>query len=169
MGKETVTPMPYRGGTLTDDRIQPAQYRTFPSTYEIYLSDAGTVHDQSMQQACWWSVSVSDRLNELERLAPGWDGCNAIPPDRNYLSRARDFLSSDLISGIAPGPDLVPTYDGGLLIEWHTEVIDLIIELGPAGNTFYVRDNETNTEVEAALGDSMEQLASAFMKLGLGK
>jgi len=165
MGKEAVTVMSSQGGTLTDDRIEPTRNRTWRSSPSIYLSDANTIPALTIHQTCSWSVSVSSRLDELARLTTGWDDYGALPPDKSYLLRARDFLSSELIASIVTKPDLVPTYDGGLLIEWHTEVIDLIIELGPTGDTLYVCDNETSIEVEAALSESIEQLTSALIKL----
>jgi hypothetical protein len=116
-----------------------------------------------------WIVSARHRLDELASLAPGWDSAaaQAISPSR--ITTALGFISSDLLANLEAKPDLVPTYLGGLLIEWHTEAVDLIIELGPGGATFYACDNETNREVEGALGDHVDDVTSAFVKLGLGR
>lgn len=114
-------------------------------------------------------MSALQRLDELAALAPGWDGANAAAIGPAYIKSAQDLISSDLVTSIDAKPDLVPTCDGRLLVEWHTEAIDLIIELAPAGASCYACDNETNSEVEAALGEQIEHITSALVKLGLGR
>lgn len=114
-----------------------------------------------------WIVSAHQRLDELAALAPGWDGANGAAIGPAYIKSARDLVSSELATSIGAKPDLVPTCDGGLLVEWHTEAIDLIIELAPGGASYYACDNETNSEVEAAFGEQIEHITSALAKLGL--
>jgi len=114
-----------------------------------------------------WIASVHQRLDELAALAPGWDDSNGAAIGPAWIKNARDLISSEMVTSVAAKPDLVPTCDGGLLVEWHTEAIDLIIELAPAGASCYACDNETNSEVEGALGEQIEHVTSALAKLGL--
>lgn len=114
-----------------------------------------------------WLESALRRLKELEGLGPGWDGASARPVNPALIQSAWSFISSDLVSALEAKPDVVPTFQGGLLIEWHTTAVDLIIESIPSGQpSFYLCDNETGDEIEAALGEHMDSLASAFEKLG---
>ncbi|MHB1535213.1 MAG: hypothetical protein ACYC1D_11530 [Acidimicrobiales bacterium] len=80
----------------------------------------------------------------------------------------RQFVSSDLVSGLALQPDLAPTYGGAILIEWHTEAADLIIEPSLSGAlAYYFCDNETGDEVEGTMDGHADAIAWAFAKLGL--
>jgi len=86
-----------------------------------------------------------------------------------YIQTVWEFISSELVASLPAKPDLVPTYDGGLLIEWHTLAVDLIIEAGSAGVSFYACDNETNREVEGTLGEHVRDVTSIFNKLSLAQ
>lgn len=173
MGKEAMTLAFLPGATLTGDRIRLTLRQAFSSSSPAVRClpelNAPPVPIPPPLASTPWIVSALQRLDELAALAPGWDGANAPALNPAYIKSALEFISSDLITSIDAKPDLVPTCDGGLLIEWHTEAVDLIIELAPVGASFYAYDNETNSEVEAALGDRLEQITSAFVKLGLGR
>lgn len=106
------------------------------------------------------------RLSELADLEPGWDEAAALPIPSSLIAGVRDFLASELISGLEVEPDIVPTFKGRLLIEWHTQSVDLVIEVGTDGNSsFYFFNNETDEEVEAPLGQRLDVIARAFSKL----
>lgn len=122
--------------------------------------------EQSVQRPTGWLRLSFERLGELANLELGWDEGNAQPIAQAVISAVQDFISSDLVSSISIHPDIVPTLRGGLLIEWHTEAIDLIIEAAPAGSpTFYFLDNGTGEEVEAPLGQRLDAINRAFTKL----
>jgi len=107
-------------------------------------------------------------MEEIENLAQGWDDLAAPSIAPGLLKAVTTFVSSDLIVNLPNKPAIVPTFTGGLLLEWHTEVVDLIIESSPDGEaSFYFCDNETGDETEALLGDRSDALTTAFVKLGL--
>jgi hypothetical protein len=121
------------------------------------------------QVAGGWLDAARQRLNELAALKPGWDEASAKPVSPGLLGSAWSFLTSELVSSLAIQPDIVPTFEGGLLIEWHSISVDLIIETSPdAAGSFYFCDNETHEEVEAAIGERLDIIATAFAKLGFG-
>jgi hypothetical protein len=133
------------------------------SRRELPFSDEG-----STQQPIGWLRLSLQRLGELANLELGWDDGTAQPIAPSVISAVQDFITSDLVSSIPTQPDIVPTLRGGLLIEWHTEAIDLIIEAAQAGNpTFYFLDNENGEEVEAPLGQRLDAISRAFTKLAL--
>ena len=114
-----------------------------------------------------WLEAAKQRLREIQALGPGWDDASARPITTRLIDSVLSFISSDLVMSMEVKPDIVPTYDGGILIEWHTRAVDLIIEAGPSGGgSFYLCDNESGNEVEAPLGDQLELVESAFVKLG---
>src|SRR6266542_5713468 len=94
------------------------------------------------------------------------DEVAAQPISLDLITAAANFLASDPVSELKVQPDIVPTFEGGLLIEWHTEAVDFIIESSPsAGPSFYFLDHETGEAVEAPLGEHLEAFATAFTKL----
>jgi hypothetical protein len=122
--------------------------------------------EEPAQQSTGWLRLSLQHLDEIANLELGWDEGTAQPIAPSVISAVHDFITSDLVSSIQTQPDIVPTLRGGLLIEWHTESIDLIIEAAQAGNpTFYFLDNETGEEVEAPLGQRLDAVGRAFTKL----
>jgi hypothetical protein len=111
--------------------------------------------------------AVRNQLYRIAELPRGWDGGTASPVDPKYIQIVMEFVSSRLISSLTTVPDVVPTFEGGLQIEWHNERVDLIIELGPVGTSFYYFDNENNREIEAPISEGVDELSSAFLRLGL--
>lgn len=108
------------------------------------------------------------RLDELARLGPGWDGETARAINPSIIEAVHDFIVSKAITSLSVHPDLVPSLEGGILIEWHTVEVDLVIEASPSGEaSYYFCDNETGKEVEESLGKGSDDIAFAFKKLGL--
>jgi hypothetical protein len=117
--------------------------------------------------AASWLASANERLDELANLGPGWDGGVAPAIDRSCIETVSRFVSTNLIAGLPVKPQLVPTVGGGLLIEWHTQGIDLIIESSPCEDaSYYYHDAETDDEVEGPLGADIQVIAPALRKLG---
>jgi hypothetical protein len=106
------------------------------------------------------------RLAALAELEPGWDDASAAAISPVLIEVVRRFLTTDLISSLAVRPDIVPTFKGSLMLEWHTEVLDFIIEPTLEGTpSFYFSNSVTGEEVEAPLGQRMDLVASAFNAL----
>lgn len=61
-----------------------------------------------------------DRLARLAGLAEGWDGGTAPPIGEGALHAAR-------------GLDTVPTCNGGVQFEWHTEHLEIEVEVSADG------------------------------------
>jgi hypothetical protein len=113
-----------------------------------------------------WLPSALQRLSELANLEPGWDDASAPAISSVLIASVYDFLTSDLVASFKVEPDIVPTFEGKLLIEWHTESTDLIIEVVLDGiSSFYFFNNETGEEVEAPLGQRLDAIKTAFDKL----
>lgn len=71
----------------------------------------------------WWN-SARSRLNELGKLAPGWDSYGAKVIASSARAAAIDVLRQ-ITTRKTPPPSIVPTSDGSIQIEWHTRGIDL--------------------------------------------
>lgn len=70
------------------------------------------------------------RINQLASLDEGWDsyGARAVQPD-SAIHAVR--LLAAVISAGAPLPEIVPTTEGGIQLEWHRSGADLELEITP--------------------------------------
>jgi hypothetical protein len=73
-----------------------------------------------------WLDEAKNQLEELSKLANGWDSYGGKQITATALSFARQLLLQLVTPGM-PRPSLVPTSDGSVQIEWHTKGIDLEI------------------------------------------
>jgi hypothetical protein len=119
-----------------------------------------------LEQRGGWLGGALERLAALAELERGWDDARAPAISSALIEVVRRFLTTDAVSGLAVRPDIVPTLKGGLMLEWHTEVLDFIIEPTLEGtSSFYFSNSMTGEEVEAPLGQRMDLVASAFNAL----
>jgi hypothetical protein len=113
-----------------------------------------------------WLDSIEYRLKEIANLSFGWDDASARPVDPLVLARVSEFVESDLVRDLPVKPSLVPTVSGGMLVEWHTEIIDLVIELAVGeAPSFYLSNAQTGVETEGTLAASPDVIAMAFARL----
>ena len=158
---------------LSAGALLPKRWSAPLSAGTRYLSEprvttSSALPPMEFQQVGGWSETARQRLSELANLKSGWDDASAPPIVPSLIETAWNFLTSELVSSLEVKPDIVPTLDGGLLIEWHTTKVDLIIESSPKEpGSFYFCDNETGDEFESVIGDNLNAIATAFIKLGV--
>lgn len=107
-------------------------------------------------------------LDRLGRLPPGWDGDVARPVATGVLEAVDRFIRSGALDQAnAAALQLVPTAQGGLQLEWHTEDLDLVLECEPSGAvSYYVSDVLSGEEAEGSVdGTGDRLLARAFLRL----
>ena len=67
-----------------------------------------------------------------------------------------EFLSM-VLNHDTPPPSVVPTWEGGVQVEWHRNGVDFEIEAGPSGNIdFFFKDADIECEGQAQ--DSIQAL-----------
>lgn len=66
-----------------------------------------------------WYHSTVKQLEELVRLANGWDGYDGKPVSMMNAIFALQILGKACWES-TPAPQIVPLSDGGLQVEWHT-------------------------------------------------
>ena len=88
-------------------------------------SSSGTWRDSRMPQ---WHAVVKQRLHDLLKLEANWDSYGANAPSR--LS-ANDLLSvlALIMNEDTPAPSIVPCVRGHFQAEWHTNGVDLEVEV----------------------------------------
>ncbi len=75
----------------------------------------------------WWSSAIQ-RILFLLDLPDNWDSYGAQKIDRNIAFHSVQILQQISRPGI-PAPAIVPTVNGHLQFEWHTNGIDLEFEV----------------------------------------
>jgi len=95
-----------------------------------------------------WSDQVADRLVKLLRLPEGWDGHNGKPL-RQVTAEFACRLIASIMQAKPPLPQIMPTSNGGMQIEWHRKGWDIEIEVeGPNKIFAYARNVRSGDESE---------------------
>lgn len=80
-----------------------------------------------------WLCSVIESIEHLINLDVGWDSYGAQPIDLVVVERVIKFLDSFLDDELTV-PDLVPTSEGGIQLEWDHDEKVLELDFRPNGN-----------------------------------
>jgi hypothetical protein len=105
------------------------------------------------------------RLQELVRLPVGWDGYDAGPVLLDNVVFALSLLDSLLGPNGIP-PQIVPSVDGDLQLEWHSPAVDIELHIiAPNNVQAWIVDGETGEETELKLTFDFRPLTLWFRKL----
>ncbi len=127
-----------------------------PSSSHRGASESGR-GDQSMG-------GLVPALAALVDLDEDWDGYGALSPRPEAVEAANDFLRSLLALTSLPEPDVMGSTEGGVLLEWETADVDLILEIEPLGTAnAYVKT--PLFEVEGPVGEHVIQVGEALALL----
>lgn len=77
-----------------------------------------------------WLEVVEDRFNEVMRFSKV--GNHGLPISPHAIVSALQLLGR-IMSPDSIAPLVVPRYNGGIQLEWHTNGVDLEIEIEPEG------------------------------------
>jgi hypothetical protein len=80
-----------------------------------------------------WVYPVLARFCRLLDLPANWDSYGARPVHPQAVVHAIAFLGR-LMRGEAPVPNIVPTVEGNVQVEWHRNGLDLEIEVRRDGD-----------------------------------
>jgi len=86
----------------------------------------------ALQTAPTWCGEAEKRLAWILSLPENWDGKGARRVEHETVRRAWSFLRSIMPTNAA-APDIGPTKDGQLLLEWHRQLADLEIRMRATG------------------------------------
>jgi hypothetical protein len=109
-------------------------------------------------------VGAGSLLGPLLDLDANWDGYGALAPSPGALSLAAKFLNS--ARDRLPVPDVMASVAGGVILEWESSDVDLILEVGPLGAvTAHVRRGDLAedgmlAELEPAVAEAIGVLAA---------
>ena len=95
-----------------------------------------------------WIFPVRDILERLANLEHGWDGYEGKPTAFRCIRFSVDILDQ-IMEDKTPLPNIVPTSEGGLQLEWHSDTGDLEIEIEESLSvSVFFADEETGAEWE---------------------
>jgi hypothetical protein len=71
-------------------------------------------------------IKARQRLGQIAKLQPGWNGTKGMPPDAHTVFFAAQQLAGLEGLGI-PAPTINPSADGAIYAEWHMMGLDIEI------------------------------------------
>lgn len=136
---------------MTDLAPSPRWSRPADEMVDEVVRTAGTMHphayahgfvlphlEMQVRETPNWLLRYATRLQELIDAgvgAPDWNGHGAKPLQREAVALGVRVLGS-LLHGAEhrPFPWIVPTFRGGLQLEWHQPGTDLELDIDPNGS-----------------------------------
>ncbi len=79
-----------------------------------------------------WADHIKDQISAVLDLQEGWDGFGAGPIRHDVLAFALAILRQ-VMRPDTPSPHITPMSHEGVQLEWHTEAVDLEIEIEEPG------------------------------------
>jgi hypothetical protein len=123
-----------------------------------------TITAKAAESPAWLGSSIG-RLRELLALPRNWDSYGAEPVRVEAAQSMLDVLGATMKPD-SPAPTIVPSSHGHLQAEWHTNGIDLEVEVvTPVEIHVFYRD--AHRTWEKPLSSDLSELAAAVRKLGV--
>lgn len=130
------------------------------------LRPDGSLAVDSIDALPAWTDRALSKLSELLELPENWNGYGARAVDPRVVPTVLNLLVEILATGDPPFPDLIPTVDGGVQMEWHTEALDFEIEVSPTNEVrAYYCDEEAGDEWEGELFSKTDDFVRAVSRL----
>jgi len=112
-----------------------------------------------------WSKETEETLRGFTTLPEGWDSYRAMGIEAHVVDAAIELLHR-IVQNNTLKPAVVPTNRGGIQIEWHTQGVDLEIEITLHGGIRLLCVNpEEDAEEEFELGLDLTPLADLIAKV----
>jgi hypothetical protein len=127
MGPEAMTETQVQSWYPTDRRSMDTLGRHQDADVVGFPTDSARA-TMNQPQVVTWAKEVTERLNHICALPPGWDGYRGRPTRFDVAQFAISLLRR-ISQPHTPAPVIIPLSSGGLQIEWHHDEaqIELII------------------------------------------
>jgi len=144
---------------LSDEDWEPArQAQVRPPDGTLTGTDTG--EQRSTDEA--WIAATYDAWARLSRLEENWDSYGGQPIRREALLGVLNFLVHIDVAPL-PLPAFVPMSNGGVQLEWHSNDIDLEVEVDGLNEGSFIWEN--NVTGECHEGDLSGAELSLLVKL----
>jgi hypothetical protein len=115
-----------------------------------------------------WKEQCERQLAEIRFLEDGWDGFNAAPIREDAIEFALNVLASIMLRN-TPAPHFTPMSHSGLMLEWHTNGVDLEIEIETPGSMWVSFENSrSGEEYEGSLTSNIHKLQNFISAITTG-
>lgn len=149
---------------VEEEQLLTRQPRRRPPRFS--LRPDGSLAVDSIDALPAWTDRALSKLSELLELPENWNGYGARAVDPRVVPTVLNLLVEILATGDPPFPDLIPTVDGGVQMEWHTEALDFEIEVSPTNEVrAYYCDEEAGDEWEGELFSKTDDFVRAVSRL----
>lgn len=106
-----------------------------------------------------------DRIVELMELAPNWDSYGGSQIDPACILESVRLLLA-VTTENTPLPSVVPTSQGGVQLEWHTNGVDLEVEvISPPRFSASFGESDTDREEEWEFSADLTRLMTCIARL----
>ena len=106
--------------------------------------------------------SLAEKLSRLVALDANWDGSGAQTPAPDSIGKVAEFLAA--LPREIPDPDVIASTTGGVLLEWETDDVELLLSV--VGSAFasavVLIDND---EVEGSVATVRDEIFEALYRL----
>jgi hypothetical protein len=111
-------------------------------------------------------VPFGEALQELVGLEVNWDSYGALPPSRQALEHAWRMTNVLAENGV-PVPQVFPTRQGGIQLEWHLPSVALEWEIDPEARSgvFIFDDHESGERIDGEMPADLDRLAQAAARI----
>lgn len=159
------TPAP-RENWQTDEDEELLSRQPARRSLRFKLEPDGSIAVNSLAPLPDWVGHAATVLTELLALPENWNGYGAQVIERPVVPVVLNFLAYVFAEGTPPLPDLVPTIDGGVQLEWHVGGFDLEVEFSPrTGVRAYFCDEAAGEEWEVPALSNPDRLGRALTRL----
>jgi hypothetical protein len=113
-----------------------------------------------------WMLRAAERLKELTRLPPGWDGHAGHPLSPPIADYTFQLLEKLMLRPGVPLPSITPLAYGGVMLEWHRRGWDIEIEIdAPTSHHVFTRELATSAEENFVLSGRLGRLHGEIAKI----
>lgn len=133
-----------RANGVSETVTQPARLGVVPERREVTLRVSRRLSERP------WFHEVLARFRRLLVLGDNWNGYGERPVHESAVKRAVNVL--DAVGAAGPRPDVVPTADGGIQIEWSGAGFEVEVEVPPVGPASVLVVDASGKETEMIAG-----------------
>lgn len=157
-------PSPWRSERVSgvSETVTPSARPAFgPDRREITLRVSRELSERP------WFNDVFSRLCRLLALGDNWNGYGERAVHEGAVKRAMEVL--DVVGVDGPCPDVVPTSEGGVQLEWTSSASEIEVEIPPVGPAlvFVVDDSGPEFEILAGARSSVwAELQDRIARMG---
>jgi hypothetical protein len=112
-----------------------------------------------------WFHEIQDRLWRLASLPSGWDSYASDRISARSLTSAATLLWNVMREDM-PIPSIMPSPDGGVVVEWRVNNVELSVDIDADGRgEVYFEDFDTDESWEADLQSEFQKLLTTLPRL----